>query len=186
MTRIFLLDWHQWHRDLVAADPEGARAVERRHWFSFRLTLSDRVSCHDRMGSMDGPVGSGRHMVHLVAACVVAAACLAFSVAFDALTPALIGIVFAVIGLSSARPAFYSLTSRYLTGVAAAGGMALINATGSLGGYVGPWMVGVLKDATHSFAAGLIAMSAMLLLAAILTRVLVAVTRERRQRLHIS
>lgn len=121
---------------------------------------------------------SGRHMVHLAAACVVAAAGLAFAVAFDALTPALIGIVFAVIGLSSARPAFYSLPSRYLTGVAAAGGMALINAVGSLGGYVGPWMVGVLKDATHSFAAGMIAMSAMLVVAAILTGVLMAVTRQ--------
>ncbi|WP_233847147.1 MFS transporter [Paraburkholderia sp. HD33-4] len=121
---------------------------------------------------------SGRHCVHLVAACLVAAAGLAFSVMFDALAPAMIGIVLAVIGLSSARPAFYSLPSRYLSGVAAAGGMAFINATGSLGGYVGPWMVGVLKDATHSFFAGMVAMSAMLVVAAALTVVLIAVTKE--------
>lgn len=121
---------------------------------------------------------SGRHCLHLVAACLVAAAGLGFSVISDALTPAMVGIVLAVIGLSSARPAFYSLPSRYLTGVAAAGGMAFINATGSLGGYVGPWMVGVLKDATHSFFSGMVAMSAMLVVAAALSVVLIAVTKE--------
>ncbi|NML30668.1 MFS transporter [Paraburkholderia antibiotica] len=121
---------------------------------------------------------SGRHVLHLVGACLVAAVGLGFSVMFDALTPAMIGIVLAVIGLSSARPAFYSLPSRYLSGVAAAGGMAFINATGSLGGYVGPWMVGVLKDTTHSFFAGMVAMSAMLVVAAVLSLVLIAVTKE--------
>jgi len=121
---------------------------------------------------------SGRHLVHLAAACLVAAGGLAFSVAFETLTPALAGIVLAVIGLSSARPAFYSLPSRYLTGVAAAGGMALINATGSLGGYVGPWMVGLLRDMTGFFFAGMVAMSAMLGVAAVLTGVLMKVTGE--------
>jgi ACS family tartrate transporter-like MFS transporter len=121
---------------------------------------------------------SGRHLVHLAATCVVASAGLGISVIFDSLTPAMFGIVIAVIGLSSARPAFYSLPSRYLTGMAAAGGMALINSIGSLGGYVGPWMVGVLKDSTHSFSTGMLAMSVMLLVAAGLTYVLMAVTPE--------
>ncbi|OLL33265.1 hypothetical protein BTH42_02540 [Burkholderia sp. SRS-W-2-2016] len=121
---------------------------------------------------------SGRHVLHLVAACLVAAVGLGFSVLFDALAPAMVGIVLAVIGLSSARPAFYSLPSRYLSGVAAAGGMAFINATGSLGGYVGPWMVGVLKDATHSFFAGMVAMSVMLVVAAALSVLLIVVTKE--------
>ncbi|MFL9943775.1 hypothetical protein [Paraburkholderia graminis] len=52
--------------------------------------------------------------------------------------------------------------------------MALINAVGSLGGYVGPWLVGVLKDSTHSYAAGMIAMAALMMVAALLCPVLAA------------
>ncbi len=52
------------------------------------------------------------------------------------------------------------------------------NSMGSLGGYVGPWMVGVLKDATRSYAPGMLAMSASLLLAALLTWGLASYTRR--------
>ena len=83
-----------------------------------------------------------------------------------------------MVGLSSVRPAFYSLPSRFLTGAAAAGGIAFINAVGSLGGYVGPWMVGTLKDWTDSFTTGMLAMSAMLVVAALLTWLLKAVTKQ--------
>jgi MFS transporter, ACS family, tartrate transporter len=114
----------------------------------------------------------------LLLACLLAAAGLAFSVFDEALLPAMIGLTFAVIGLSSARPAFYSLPSRYLTGLAAAGGLAFINSIGSLGGYIGPWMVGILKDSTGSFLAGTFAMSGMLVVAALLTLLLKTVVRE--------
>ncbi|WP_156924647.1 hypothetical protein [Burkholderia sp. WSM2230] len=66
-----------------------------------------------------------------------------FHRAFFLASAPLVGTVFSVIGLSAARPASHSLPSRYLTGIAAAGGMAFINSMGSLGGYVGPWMVTV-------------------------------------------
>ena len=121
---------------------------------------------------------TGQHMLNLALACLVSAAGLAFSIVFASLVPALIGITLGVIGLSSVRPAFYSLPSRYLTGAAAAGGIAFINAIGSLGGYVGPWMVGLLKDWTQSFTPGMLAMSAMLVVAALLTWLLRSVTRE--------
>ena len=122
---------------------------------------------------------SGQYLLNLIAACLVSAAGLGFSIVFESLFPALIGITLGVIGLSSARPAFYSLPSRYLTGVAAAGGIAFINAVGSLGGYVGPWMVGVLRDATNSFTPGMLVMSVALVIAALLTWLLKAVTAER-------
>ena len=43
-------------------------------------------------------------------------------------------------------------------GTAAAGGIALINSTGNLGGFIGPYMVGWIKDHTGGFGGGLIAM----------------------------
>ena len=121
---------------------------------------------------------TGQYLLNLILACLVAAAGLAFSVLNEALAPAMFGLTVAVIGLSSVRPAFYSLPSRYLTGIAAAGGLAFINSVGSLGGYVGPWMVGMLKDSTGSFAPGTFAMSAMLVVAALLTGILKAIVRE--------
>jgi ACS family tartrate transporter-like MFS transporter len=121
---------------------------------------------------------TGQHMLNLALACLLSAVGLAFSIVFASLVPALIGITIAVIGLSSVRPAFYSLPSRYLTGAAAAGGIAFINSVGSLGGYVGPWLVGLLKDQTQSFTPGMLAMSAMLIVAALLTWRLRSVTKE--------
>jgi MFS family permease len=119
-----------------------------------------------------------QYLLNLIAACLLAAAGLAFSVHDNGLLPAIIGITLAVIGLSSVRPAFYSLPPRYLAGAAAAGGIAFINSVGSLGGYVGPSMVGVLKDATGSFMPGTLAMAGMLVVAAGLTLLFKRVARE--------
>jgi MFS family permease len=121
---------------------------------------------------------TGQHLANLAATCLLAAAGFGLSVVFGSLIPAMIGITLAVIGLSSARPAFYSLPSRYLSGAAAAGGIAFINAVGSLSGYVAPWIMGVLKDATGSFDAGLLGLAGMLVIAALLTWFLRLFTRE--------
>jgi ACS family tartrate transporter-like MFS transporter len=42
-------------------------------------------------------------------------------------------------------------SSKFLSGTAAAGGIALINSIGNLGGYIGPFIVGWIKDSTNSF-----------------------------------
>ena len=62
----------------------------------------------------------------------------------------------ATIGLYGSKPAFWPMPSTFLTGTAAAGGIALVNSIGNLGGYVGPFIVGWIKDATGSFDAGLV------------------------------
>ncbi len=49
---------------------------------------------------------------------------------------------------------------------ASAAGLALINTTGSFGGFVGPYAVGLAKDLTDSYAAGLILLSVLLVLGA--------------------
>jgi ACS family tartrate transporter-like MFS transporter len=55
------------------------------------------------------------------------------------------------VGIYGSRPSFWPMPSMFLTGAAAAGGIALINSIGNLGGYVGPFIVGWIKDATGSF-----------------------------------
>ena len=53
-------------------------------------------------------------------------------------------------------------------GVGAAAGLAFINSIGTLGGFVGPYAMGWLRDLTGSFSAGLMAMAGMLVLATLL------------------
>jgi nitrate/nitrite transporter NarK len=90
----------------------------------------------------------------------------------------MVGLTIALIGLSSVRTCFYSIPATFLGKEAAAGGLAFINSVGSLGGLVGPYMVGWLKDTTGSFKAGLIGMGAMLVLATILTVVLLVIMKR--------
>lgn len=120
-----------------------------------------------------------RYILHLAITCGTGAAGFIFSVVYSDLVPALIGLTVALIGLSSVRTCFYSIPATFLSKQAAAGGIAFINAVGSLGGLVGPLAVGWLKDLTHSFNAGLIAMAAMLCLATVLTIILKLVVKER-------
>lgn len=65
-------------------------------------------------------------------------------------------LVVAAMGGSSVGPTFWSLPTAMLSGTAAAGGIALINALGNLGGFFGPYVFGLIKDASGgSFMFGL-------------------------------
>jgi len=68
-------------------------------------------------------------------------------------------LVLASMGQSSTGPCFWSLPTAMLSGTAAAGGIALINALGNLGGFFGPYVFGLVKDATGNFTFGLIAIA---------------------------
>jgi nitrate/nitrite transporter NarK len=59
----------------------------------------------------------------------------------------------------------YTIPQSFLTGPAAAGGLAFINSVGAFGGFVGPYLVGILKDATGSFNAGMLGMAVILMVA---------------------
>jgi MFS family permease len=60
---------------------------------------------------------------------------------------ALIALIAAAIGICAALPAFWTLPTALLSGTAAAGGIALINSIGNIGGFVGPYAVGWLTGA---------------------------------------
>ena len=119
-----------------------------------------------------------RYVKHLVLTCAVAAIGFFASVASSSLLPAMFGLTVAIVGLSSVRTCFYSIPATFLDKQAAAGGVAFINAVGSLGGLVGPAMVGWLKDVTGSFNAGLMGMGGMLVLATLLSAYLKTQVKE--------
>ena len=70
-------------------------------------------------------------------------------------------------GTAGALGPFWSLPTSFLGGTAAAGGIALINSIGNLGGYVGPQMVGYLKDKTHGFEVPLLSVAAIVIFGAL-------------------
>ncbi|NOK48217.1 MFS transporter [Burkholderia thailandensis] len=66
-----------------------------------------------------------------------------------AIVPAMIGLVLATAGALTALAMFWPLPTLVLTGSAAAGGVALINSLGQVAGFVSPYIVGWIKDATQ-------------------------------------
>jgi ACS family tartrate transporter-like MFS transporter len=65
-------------------------------------------------------------------------------------------------GISGAFGPFWSMPSMFMEEAAAAGGLAAVNSIGILGGFVGPYVIGVIRQDTHSFAGGLMVIAATL------------------------
>ena len=80
---------------------------------------------------------------------------------------AIICLTIAACGVMTCAPLFWSLPTALLGGTAAAAGIAAINSVGNLAGFASPYVVGWLKDLTHSTAAGMYAVSAVLVLGAL-------------------
>ena len=72
-------------------------------------------------------------------------------------------------GTYAAVPTFWTLPTGFLTGSAAAGGIAMTNSIGSLGGFAGPYAVGWIKDATGETTLGLVVLAAGLIMASFVT-----------------
>ncbi|MFJ3057525.1 MFS transporter [Herbaspirillum sp. NPDC087042] len=106
---------------------------------------------------------------HFIAAAVLAAGGLIASGWLLGSAWALVAMCVATIGIYGAKPAFWSMPSDYLSGTAAAAGIALVNSVGNLGGFVGPYIVGWLKQTSSSYEPGLYFLAGSAALAGLLT-----------------
>lgn len=104
---------------------------------------------------------------HLVIPAVIAAGGFVASTMTSDTTLAIAALSFAAAGAISCAPLFWSLPCSFLAGAGAAAGIAWINSVGNLAGYLGPFLVGYLKDATQSNVAGMIMLAGALLIAAL-------------------
>ncbi|MBV9998549.1 MAG: MFS transporter [Verrucomicrobia bacterium] len=75
------------------------------------------------------------------------------------------GIVLSAAGVLSAVPVFFTIPAAFLKGPAAAGGLALVNATGNVGGFFAPIVVGWIAQRTGNPASGLLFVAAAVILA---------------------
>ncbi|HEY7097469.1 MAG TPA: MFS transporter [Terriglobales bacterium] len=78
------------------------------------------------------------------------------------LTPSIIALSIAVLGVFSMMGPFWSMPTSLLSGTAAAVGIAVINSIGNLGGFAGPYVIGLVRTSTGQFKGGLLLVSACL------------------------
>jgi D-galactonate transporter len=83
------------------------------------------------------------------------------------LAAALLALSFATIGIFATMPLFWSIPTAYLSASAAAGGIALINSLGLVGGFVSPFVIGWVKASTGSVNYGLYIVTGLMVLGAI-------------------
>jgi ACS family tartrate transporter-like MFS transporter len=110
---------------------------------------------------------SGERLLHIAIPSAIAALGFVASAYFTSPVPGMLALTVAAVGDLSTRGPFWALPTRFLVGTAAAGGIALINTLGSLGGFVGPYAVGLIRDLTGGFAGGLVFLALLLLAAAV-------------------
>ena len=80
---------------------------------------------------------------------------------------ALVGMSIAAMGFYGSKGPFFAMPPLFLSGAGLAAGIAWINSIGNLGGFFGPWYIGVMKDLTGNYSGGLYGLALLGLLAAI-------------------
>jgi ACS family tartrate transporter-like MFS transporter len=105
---------------------------------------------------------------HVAGSAILAALGLALSATLRAPVLLLLSLSLANLGIAGTLGPFWSMPTAFLSGAAAAGGIAMINSIGNLGGFLGPFLMGELKSRTSGFTVGLFILAAFLLAAGLL------------------
>ncbi len=108
---------------------------------------------------------TGERREHTALAALVAGGGIVASTLIDDPTGKMIAFTIGGFGIFAVLPVFWTLPTTFLSGTAAAGGIAIINSIGNLSGFAGPFVMGKMKDATGSYTVGLLAVAATVFLA---------------------
>ncbi len=122
---------------------------------------------------------SRQKMLHLAGMCVISGLGLVVAVYSGNFLVALAGLTAVVVGTNAARAVLWTIPTRFLAGIAAAGGLAFINSVGTFGGFVGPSIMGELRELTGSFDTGLLALSGFMFVAVALILALRTMVTEK-------
>lgn len=117
---------------------------------------------------------------HVIAACLLAAAGLVLAGQVTTLLAVILALTLVTVGISASKPPLWSMPTLFLSGPAAAAGIAVINSIGNLGGFVGPLMIGVIRQQTGSYAWGLYFVAALLALSALIVLLLAGQAKKPR------
>jgi ACS family tartrate transporter-like MFS transporter len=106
---------------------------------------------------------TGERRWHVGLAALVAAAGWLVAAGTTQPVPTLLGLSLAQAGMLSMLAPFWSLPTSFLSGAAAAAGIAFINSVGNLGGFVGPNVISWIRERTGSYAGGMQFLAAALI-----------------------
>ena len=142
-------------------------------WSGFRLAA---ITAAPFVLALVGMVLIGRHSDrrqerkwHVAACAVTAALGLLFAASFPTSVPLLVaGFALSQLGARAVQGVFWAIPPLFLGGSAAAAGIAMINAVGNLGGFVGPSVVGWLRTTGSGYTQGLLFLAGTLLIEAAL------------------
>ncbi len=115
---------------------------------------------------------------HLIGSLMITAVGLGVAGWLGSTVGAIAAICFGAIGIMGCKGPFWPLPSAYLSGAGAAAGIALINSVGNLGGFFGPYMIGLLKRETGTFESGLYFLGVIAFAGALLTLIAVKVAKK--------
>ena len=105
---------------------------------------------------------------HLIVPALMGAVGFAMTALFaDNTALSLVFLSLAAAGVLTCAPLFWSLPTAFLSGTAAAAGIAIVNSVGNLAGFASPYMIGALKDLTQSTQAGMFVLAGILVIGAI-------------------
>ncbi len=110
--------------------------------------------------------------LHIAVPQLVCAAGLGLLAASWSLPVTVLGLTLAAVGANAVAGPYWGLPPRFLSGAAAASAIGLINMVGSIGGFVGPYALGAVKDRTQGFGPALLALAAMAVGASVLVMLL--------------
>ncbi len=112
---------------------------------------------------------SGERILHLAIPTAIGALGFVATGMISSPIPAMVALSVAAVGDYGTRGPFWALPGKFLAGSSAAAAIALINSMGAVGGFVGPYAVGYLKDATGSFRSPLFLLAGILVAGSVLT-----------------
>ncbi len=109
----------------------------------------------------------GERRWNLLGACVVSTIGLVIAGMTIGSWWAIVGLSIAAFGFYGSKGPFWSMPPMFMTGTAAAASIAWINSIGNLGGFFGPWYVGVIKDWTGSYSGGIYGLAFLCVMSAV-------------------
>jgi D-galactonate transporter len=119
---------------------------------------------------------AGERVWHVAVAAFLGGAGLIAGAYFADPLSAMLALTLGSIGIFAAFPIFWTLPTALLTGTAAAAGIALINAIGNIGGFVGPYLVGWIRDTFKDPALATASLGGFMILAGLIA---IALGQER-------
>ncbi|TMJ22111.1 MAG: MFS transporter [Alphaproteobacteria bacterium] len=136
--------------------------------FGLNTFLTTVVSATPYVVGVIGMVWWGRRSdrvaerrLHTAIPLFLAAAGIAVSTALDDPSLKMIALCVAGFGIFACLPVFWTLPTAFLSGAAAAAGIAVINSIGNLAGFAGPFAMGWIRDHTGSYTGGLLLLAGL-------------------------